>query len=381
MFFDFEGRNFDTPTVESAISWREQLLGSLFAHVAAVLLVMFVPRLPFVQNAAERRAERLAEIAKIAERGESEQQVLLQDSEEPSFVFVAPRLDAEADEPPGPEALPSDRDRTSRSPIRTLDPDNPLPVADGNSLEFVQAEEPSETLDLRPDGDVDDLDSEDLLGEDDVEVEPDDVRLAELTSGDREAVESAAEPAENPGALPDDLSGVPRLAESTLTVPGSGPGDPDDPRSDAEIRADGLLGQVRETLRRSLDQQTFGNVSGDTGRYGPEIQFDTKGVEFGPWIRRFVAQIRRNWFIPYSVLSNRGHVVLTFHVHRDGALTDLAVLQPSLIESFNQSASNALKLSNPTQPLPVEYPDDTVLFTVTFYFNEAPPGRGRYQPR
>ena len=26
-------------------------------------------------------------------------------------------------------------------------------------------------------------------------------------------------------------------------------------------------------------------------QFGPEIQFDTKGVEFGPWIRRFIAQV------------------------------------------------------------------------------------------
>ena len=38
MYFDFEGRNFETPTVESAISWREQLLVSLFGHVAALEL-------------------------------------------------------------------------------------------------------------------------------------------------------------------------------------------------------------------------------------------------------------------------------------------------------------------------------------------------------
>ena len=31
---------------------------------------------------------------------------------------------------------------------------------------------------------------------------------------------------------------------------------------------------------------------------GATIQFDTKGVEFGPWLRRFVAQVRRNWFVP-----------------------------------------------------------------------------------
>ena len=315
MLFDFEGRNFDTPTIESAISWREQLLGSLFAHLAVGFLVVFVPRLPFVQEAVERRAERLAEIAELAAL---QQQALLQRSQDDNtFVFVAPRVDIEADDPPRPDALLSDQDRVAQSPLRTLDPDNNLPIADGNSFEFVEAEDPSDALDLLPDGDLEDVESEDVLGEERDEVEPDDLRQADVTPGDAET-DDTDDPNEEPGTLPEDLQGAPRLADSSLTDPGAGPGDPDDPRNVSEIEADGLLGQVRETLRRSVNQQSFGNVSGDTGRYGPEIQFDTKGVEFGPWIRRFVAQIRRNWFIPYSVLANHGHVVLTFHVIATG---------------------------------------------------------------
>ena len=379
MFFDFEGRNFETPTVESAISWREQVLGSLFAHLAAALLIVLVPRLSFVQEAVERRAERLAEMAEMAEMAALEQQALLQESQDDQrFVFVAPRIDNEADEPLSPDAFLSDEDRVAQSPVRTLDPNNTLPVADGNSLEFVEAEDPSDELDLLPGDEEDDTATEDVPGEEDGEAELDDDRLAELTPGESETNEPTDDPTDRPGQLPDDLQGAPRLADSALTGPGTGPGDPDDPRQASEVESDGLLGQVRETLRRSVNQQSFGNVSGDTGRYGPEIQFDTKGVEFGPWIRRFVAQIRRNWFIPYSVLANHGHVVLTFNVHRNGSLSELTVLQPSAIESFNQSASNALKLSNPTQPLPLEYPDEAAFFTVTFFFNEVPPGRGRY---
>jgi len=205
-----------------------------------------------------------------------------------------------------------------------------------------------------------------------VQIVPDELRLVETALGDRDTNdESAVKPADDTGINLEDLQGVSRIAESLL----DGSGGLGDPRDVGDIESDGLLGQVRQTLRRSIDQQTYGNMSGDTGRYGPEIQFDTKGVEFGPWIRRFVAQIRRNWFIPYSVLTNHGYVVLTFHVHRDGGLTDLAVQQPSEVESFNQSASNALRSSNPTQPLPEEYPDDKVLFTVTFFFNETQPGR------
>ena len=68
--------------------------------------------------------------------------------------------------------------------------------------------------------------------------------------------------------------------------------------------------------------------------------------------------------------------VLGFKVHKDGSITDLVVLQPSTIDAFTKSAFNAIKLSNPTVPLPLEYPDENAPFIVTFYFNETPPGGG-----
>ena len=67
-----------------------------------------------------------------------------------------------------------------------------------------------------------------------------------------------------------------------------------------------------------------------------------------------------------------GHVVLQFNIHRNGAITDLVVVQPSSIEAFNNAAYGAIVTSNPTAPLPPEYPSDQALFTVTFYYNEEP---------
>ena len=79
-------------------------------------------------------------------------------------------------------------------------------------------------------------------------------------------------------------------------------------------------------LQRYTQNESFDNQGGGGGQFGPEIQFDTKGVEFGPWIRRFIAQVKRNWFIPYAAMSMKGHVVITFNVHKDGSITDLMVL-------------------------------------------------------
>jgi TonB family protein len=144
-------------------------------------------------------------------------------------------------------------------------------------------------------------------------------------------------------------------------------------RAASNRSSSGILADAIRNVQKYVENEGFGNLQGgNTQNIAPSIQFDTKGVEFGPWLRRFIAQIRRNWFVPYAAMSMRGHVVITFNVHKDGRITDLTVIKPASVESFNNSAFNALATSNPTYPLPPEYPDDKAFFTVTFYFNETP---------
>jgi TonB family protein len=134
----------------------------------------------------------------------------------------------------------------------------------------------------------------------------------------------------------------------------------------------GSLGDALKNLQRYVEADQFQNPQGGSGQFGPAIQFDTKGVEFGPWIRRFVAQVKRNWLIPTAAMMMKGHVVITFNVHKNGYITDLTVVQPSTIDSFNNAAYGALASSSPTVPLPPEYPSDKAFFTVTFFYNEEP---------
>jgi TonB family protein len=83
--------------------------------------------------------------------------------------------------------------------------------------------------------------------------------------------------------------------------------------------------------------------------------------------------VKGNWLIPLAAMSMQGHVVLTFNVHKNGVITDLTIVQPCPIPAFNTAAYGALAASNPTQPLPPEYPSDKAFFTVTFFYNESPP--------
>jgi TonB family protein len=146
----------------------------------------------------------------------------------------------------------------------------------------------------------------------------------------------------------------------------------EEPRPQQRNGSSGVLADAIRNVQKYAKNEGFVNLQGKTEDFGPAISFDSKGVEFGPWIARFVAQVRRNWFIPMAAMTMRGHVVVTFFVHKDGRITDVTVAKPSPIDAFTLSARNAILASNPTVPLPPEYPDEKAFFTVTFFFNENP---------
>ena len=220
MYFDLEDRTFETPTIESAMSWREQVLLSVFAHVAVALLVVVVPRLSFVQEAAERRAERLGERAEAAQLQALMLQQQRQDESRP-FIFIQPRIEVEPQEPPRQDAPLSDRDRVAASPLSTPDPENRFPVADGNSLELiVAAEEPADGLDpVEAEGRDDGTDNAETF---------DDARVADSSAELDETTETPSDVVDDPGSRPElEDTGVSAIVDSSLTEPGTGPGDPD----------------------------------------------------------------------------------------------------------------------------------------------------------
>jgi TonB family protein len=321
MYFEIEDYKPDITPVGSVISWREGILLSIIVHLAAVIGILLSPELfrVDVQRFQARQA------ALLAER---------QQSAPERFVFVQPRVDLRALKPP-PRAEASDQDREARSVERAERPANALPFSRGNTRERVEQmrEEAPRGEGPAPD--------------------PADGQLAR------------AEPAPPPAAAPPDASASALQVPMNRTAPGAG-------ETRQRPLGGGALGEALRNLDRYVQRDQFDNSTGG-GAFGPAIQFDTKGVEFGPWIRRFVAQVKRNWLIPYAAMTMKGHVVITFNVHKDGTITDLTVVGPSPVSAFNSAAYGALATSNPTAALPPEYPSDRAFFTVTFFYNEEPP--------
>ena len=134
----------------------------------------------------------------------------------------------------------------------------------------------------------------------------------------------------------------------------------------------GALAEAIRSLQRFVSPGGRADVAKGAPEPGASIQFDTQGVEFGPWVRRFVAHMRRNWFIPPAATTQRGRTVVTFWVSKAGAIRDVTITQPSGVAEFDRSAFNAVVNANPLEALPPAYPRDEVQFTVTFYYNEQP---------
>jgi TonB family protein len=136
-----------------------------------------------------------------------------------------------------------------------------------------------------------------------------------------------------------------------------------------------VLGGILGSARKNLDRFPQGalNTSPNAGfnEQGPAIQFDARGVDFGPWLRRFKAQVIGNWFIPQTAEVMHGNVVIQMRVLRNGTLANIQLVRSSGIDAFDRAAMTALRLSTPTLSLPDNYPVDAIdPFTVIFYYNE-----------
>jgi TonB family protein len=326
MYFDFEDYRPDIPTLDRSLTRLEILLLTVVVHLMIVISIMAWPHLAFVKAmyaAQEQRieAERQREQDKLRERAQ--------------FVFVAPKVEIRTQVPPKLAEL-SDRNRRAQTMEKAPDPKNDVAFSRGNSAEKIVS----------------------------------DSKKDKPQPSEQPSEPAKANGADNGAAPPADPNALRLPSAPEATIARNNPS-----RNPTLGGASGVLSEAVRNVQKYSQGESLQNVQGN-GDFGPSIQFDTKGVDFGPWLRRFVAQIRRNWFVPYAAMSLRGHVVLSFKVHRDGSITDLQILQPSSIDAFTKSAFNAIKLTNPTVPLPLEFPDENAPFIVTFYFNETPPGGG-----
>jgi len=117
-----------------------------------------------------------------------------------------------------------------------------------------------------------------------------------------------------------------------------------------------------------------GGGSGGTAYGGLEMLTPDQGVDFTSYLQRVHDVIERNWFavMPPSVeLGDRGIVVLTFKIMRDGSVPngDPNINQNSGKEPLDRAAFSSIRASNPFDRLPPQFNGPYIELRCTYLYN------------
>ena len=337
-------------------------------HILIVLFLLIEPSLELLGARDDR------EQAVEAEQKDSLLVFMEEPKPETPLVTVVPVVPVpEAEPTPEAEKPPQVADNRMVIPKAMLPSPKPqdfmndLPFSEGRTDEFYTDEE------------VKDPGKE---GETETPEEPKDEPVMAAESG--EDAETAEESAGNengngglekpetrltPAEASELLFGDPRAREASRARVDIRP--PEPKPSPRELGEGGENGAFTD-IRRFLDGARFHNPEGGVvSNTGNTLYYNDKGANFVPWILRMLAEVRRNWFVPYSVAFNHGHVAVGISVARDGTVTELNVLIPSGVSGFDNAAVGAVRASI-LLPLPAEYPDDKFDIILVFWYNERP---------
>ena len=123
---------------------------------------------------------------------------------------------------------------------------------------------------------------------------------------------------------------------------------------------------------RFLEGKRFRNPEGGlVSNRNNTLYYDDRGANLVPWIGRLIAEVRRNWYIPYAATYDRGHVAIAISVLRSGEIAWLQVVVPSGVAGFDNAAVGALRGAQ-LLPLPDDYPGADFEIMLVFWYNERP---------
>jgi len=116
---------------------------------------------------------------------------------------------------------------------------------------------------------------------------------------------------------------------------------------------------------------------GSTAYGGLEMLTPDEGVDFNGYLMRVYYKVKQNWFavMPASVeLGERGIVVLTFRIMRDGSVPseDPVINRNSGKEPLDRAAFSSIRASNPFETLPPQFSGPYIELRYTYFYNIDP---------
>ncbi|MEW5974284.1 MAG: energy transducer TonB [Acidobacteriota bacterium] len=313
---------------------REALLSSVVLHLLAVILIMVGPDL-FPSRLAPPPNQQITQ---------------LETAKPPDYLVLPPDYQKLFRRPQTP--VLSDKDRLAQGKAPKVDPQGlRMPYSEGNTKEPEQAAapgvpEPPIAL-PQPSVPKGDGSSASKGGQEFAEEK------------NQAALQMPAKPSaqQNSQSLRDVIAG--------LQTPG------------ASIQSS--LEKARQTgnygYTGSGDGRGLGNFDNRQPNFSvdePTILSDTRGTDFGPWLRLIYFRVRDNWYsvIPELIRSRAsGRVVIIFDVMNNGRIENLEVVRSSGLNPYDRAAISSLKLSEPFPPFPSTFSGPKISMQFTYLYN------------
>jgi TonB family protein len=141
----------------------------------------------------------------------------------------------------------------------------------------------------------------------------------------------------------------------------------DTPGSGAPERRS-IASQLRDLDKSPGITGPLGMPTGTAQKLGPML-FDPQGADFSLWANHFTREVYRNWIMPPAFeMGVQGMVTIEFTLDRSGRVLSCHVFQPSGFAAYDRAAKNAIESAR-AQPLPPDYPAETLTIKVGFLYN------------
>jgi len=136
----------------------------------------------------------------------------------------------------------------------------------------------------------------------------------------------------------------------------------------------------------SHDHGSSGDYSGapSSGRTGMgegvQVLSDMQGVDFGPYIRRILEDIKRNWYplIPEEArppLNKQGETLIRFTILPDGRIAAMNLDGSSQDQSIDKACWGAITGEGQFPPLPASFHGPNLELRIDFFTNKPLPNR------
>jgi outer membrane biosynthesis protein TonB len=196
---------------------------------------------------------------------------------------------------------------------------------------------------------------------------------------DRQPTPAPVSPTPQPAAPPPPpVAAVtqPRLPQPVVDAPTAQPNF-NRPSSSGNAIQDALHAAARDRSSGDLGGGRAPRRSGPLNLGGAEVLSDTQGVDFGPYLRRILSDIKRNWdpLIPAeaeSPLYKQGESYIRFSINPDGTIAAMHLDDSTHDEAINRSCWGSITSEGQFPPLPKEFRGPNLELRIHYLVNKQP---------